>query len=322
MSNFALQRIPYFPALKCLFDDPLGSEILSVIIYHQSKYRQSRFCKEDHLYLLKDQLCAQATRIEALIDKMILQGILVQRFESVLKKKDPKLALKEILAPDEYEGSRYLGADLNFICTLLRLKGFKITPKLLEHAADDSLDFYAAIDDYKLPLQQKLTGRVRGAQFDEASLILAQFLVFVANCRPKLFDKAVAPGWHMLLCPPAKPCDIAKRWTREGQRALDLCLTDGTFFMCDGDFIGNACHCISHYRKQEESMELACALLLAASAICPDLQFESEVSDEIYGKALALLEEWNNSCFGGQPVIDYFLRTAPDYRHANFHRHN
>lgn len=293
-----------------------------MIIYHQSKYRQSRFCKEDHLYLLKEQLCAEADRIDSLIDKMILQGILVQRFEVRLKKKDPKLALKGLSVPDEYEGCRYLSADLVFISGLLKERGLKISPKLLDHAADDSLDFYAAIDDYKLPLQQKLIGRVRGAQFDELTLFCAQFLVFVAKCCPKLFDKAVAPGWHMLLCPPVTPEEIAKRWTSRGQRAVDLCLTDGTFFMCDGDFIGNECHYITHYRKQEESMVLSCALLTAASAFCPRLRYESDVSEKVYGKALALLEEWNKSSLGGQPVIDYFLRTAPDYRHANFHRHN
>lgn len=292
MSNFALQRIPYFPAFKCLFDDPLGAEILSVILYHQCKGGQSFFCKEDHLYLLKEQLCAGADKIEDLIDKMILQGILVQRFEAVLKKKDPRLILKGQTGPDEYEGRCFLRADLSFISALLQRQGLKITPRLLEHAADDELDFYAAIDDYKLPLQQKLTGKVHGAQFDRLALLCARFLVYIAKEHRELFDKAVAPGWHMLLSPPVESTEIAGRWTQSGQRALDLCLNDGTFFLCDADCIGNSEHYITHYRKHHESMVLSCALMLCIGTICPQMRYKGEVGDKIIKEAETLLEGW------------------------------
>ncbi len=292
MAKTGLIRLPYYPQLTALFDGRHGPEslVLSALLYWNTRDKISRFQKTQHLYQLALHLRLSPEEVGQSITCLENMGIAYYVRERQLKKKDPAKLRQGLDLPDEYKEREFLRLDLKKLSMLLQRQGqTTLSPLLLRHAAEDNFEIYDVINKERLPATQYLEGKISGPAFDAAALRCARLACAITAADEDFAQRAVAPGWRMLLQPPAQPQDIASRWTRPGERAIDLEFADGTIFLPDNDCFGALTHRIAHRGNSREARVLAAAFLLAAAWGEPELHFCSEIDLGEIKEAIALL---------------------------------
>ncbi len=283
-----ITRVPYYPELE-LFA-PAGEQnsitalTLSYLLYWYAQKSTFPFNARQHLVQLSRTLRRSLDDIQRALNSLTEQKILDKtehRFET--NSEDPDKRFKtDVLYTLNF---RRLG-------DLLKEQGLNVPQKVLRLAADDSFDLLSYLSPRKLPVIQGLYGMIKGDEYDEATFDCAQILCGI--CREEDLEpfsyKALAPGWHMLVQPPAECEDIAPRWQREGERSIDVDLTDGSFFVPDGNYFGTEEHHLWHTTKKMEPRILGAALYLAVAANSKDIHFFSELSITELTPAFKLLK--------------------------------
>ncbi len=291
MAKTGLTRLPYYPQLSVLFKDGHGPQslVLSALLFWQTRDEKCRFQKKMHLYQLALHLKLSVKQVSVSLDELEARGLAYSYTESLPKLVNGQVALNAD-GSVQYLNRTYLQLNLVKLAYALQEAGESaLQVRLLRHAADDNFELYDILNKERLPLTQYLKGTVAGTAYDAACLRCAQLACQVTARNEDFAHRAIAPGWRMLLQPPAQAQDIASRWTREGERAIDMEFADGTIFLPDNDCFGAQTHRIAHRGKAPEARILAAAFLMAASCECDSLTFCSELPlEEIYTAAQVL----------------------------------
>ncbi len=291
MAKTGLTRLPYYPQLAVLFNQQHGAQslVLSALLFWQTRDEKCRFQKKMHLYQLALHLKLSPTQVENSLCELERRGLAVSYTERFPKLLNGKVALNPNGSPCFIERT-YLQLDLKQLAAALQQEGESaLTAALLSHAAADNFELYDILNKERLPKTQYLKGSLSKKAFDAAALRCATLACRVTAYDEDFAHRAVAPGWRMLLQPPATAPDITARWTRPGERAIDLEFADGTIFLPDNDCFGALTHRISHRGKVREARVMAAAFLMAATIENSDLIFCSELPlDEIYAAAKLL----------------------------------
>ena len=233
-----------------------------------------------HLNLSIEQIKHSLNEIKKL-------NIIDEKRELIETKKDPNDGNQN---SNKIKENILLNINYKKLSELLKSHNIDLSAKVLKHSADDSFDFFATIGDYALPLEQKLIGCAKDKIFTDVAFALAKLLVYIANFEDDFAFKALAPGWRMLIQPPATYQDIASRWLGEDDRAIDIEFSDGTFFLPDGDKYGAQEHLCLQRGKKEEPQILAAAFLLTAQESSQyQLRFISDLSPALLEKAINLV---------------------------------
>lgn len=299
MAKLGLNRLPYYPQLTVLTGGKHNALtlVLSALLFWNTRDVTCRFQKKQHLYQLSLHLKLDREEVAETFDELYALGLIYDVTELFLRKKDPvRLARGEILE-DKYEERTFTFLDLKKLETALHEHGEDgISVHMLSHAADDSFELYDVINQERLPLVQYLVGQVTGEDFERTALNCARLATALADRLSDFALKAVAPGWRMLLQPPATAEDIASRWLRADERAIDLEFADGTIFLPDSRCFGASEHHVSHHGDKIEPRIFAAAFLLAASAECPTLHYISPLPLGVLKDAAALLFDLTGLC--------------------------
>ena len=322
MARFGLYRVPLYPQLKVLNDDPAFVKVLSVILFLATQDSNNVIKKERDVHLFALYLQEEAATVLKIIDDLILKGILKHQFKVFLRKKDPQLLKQGQKLKDEYASELYLTLDLRRLMLLLEKRGLNLPLKILKNAALDKVDFFGVISERTLPLMQKLVGQVSHEDFDKAALICAQIATYATAHEEDFSYKALAPGWRLLLQPAINSEEseqevsfaVAQRWMREDERAIDLSFADGNFFMTDSSFIGGNQHYILHGKKQKESTNLAAACLIGMATVTEKLCYISDLSFNEVKEALEFL--YKATGLKGRLTLAYFLNLQSDEKKA------
>ncbi len=270
-----ITRVPYFPELELLNEEhcealPLT---LSSLLYWSSLENAPRFNTRQHLVQLARNLRRDPNDIEAALELLCAKKILIKDicpFETCSE--DPQKKIKYDI---------FYSLDFHRLGEMLKERGLNVPQKVLRAAADDTFDIRSYISPSRLPLVTGLKGFIRAKDYECAAVHCAKILCGIcAEEDLEAFSyKALAPGWRMLVQPPAQANDIAARWMRQGERSIDVDLTDGSFFLPDADCFGTADHHLWHCLKNKEPRVLAAALYLAVQACSNgNMHFYSELS--------------------------------------------
>lgn len=353
MAKKGLVRVPYYPQLSILGsihrDAPL---VMSLLLFWMARSTEPTFCEVRHNYQMAMHLGLPLADFTACLEALKQQHLFIAHEFTIAPKEvtaDSKerheirlsldfAALEQLLArcntehtvqplhpltapaPDASDSSTSSASS-----TDTSLAPAKVAPplppcvlnrKLLQHAADDSFDFYDVIDSKFLPVTQQLHGSLGGDDFTQAALLCSQLVVYLNDKYEDLAFKAIAPGWKLLLTVPLGQSwqdyaqELSIRFLRSGERAIDLNLTDGNFFFPDSNEIKSQQHLIKHYGKKTEPRTVASALLLTLCAHFPErLTFYSELSVKELSPALHFVHElW--------PQLDLSAAFTTDYFHA------
>lgn len=292
-----LNRIPFYPELKEITGgDPSGiaALVLSVMLYWHALDSHHRFNARMHLHQVARTLRETPEKVAAALDHLTFLKVLV-REEHVFKtaSQNPERAFKKDV---------FYALDFHALRDKLRSCGLDVPLKVLKMAADDSFDALCYISPRALPVVQGLRGSICGKDYERACLAAARIITGIcADPEYESFSyKALAPGWRMLVQPPCTAEDIAARWLTEDERSIDIDLTDGSFFLPDGERFGTLKHRIWHCGKAEEPRTLAAALYLAAAACTDELHFISDLRVETLRDACKLLQHFT----GFAPKLD------------------
>lgn len=290
MARHGLHRLPYYPQLSALFDNRHGAHslVLSALLYWNTRDEVCRFTRKAHTWQLALHLHLEVQEVAQALNDLQSAGFLYEVHERFLKKKDPGKPLD--LQPDTYEERTFLRLDLKVLSERMQQAGIEYTDcRVLEHAADDFFDLYDVINPERLPLIQGIRGSLSGQQFFQAGVRAACVASYLAWFTEDLVQHGVAPGWRMLLQPPALPADIVTRWMHEGEHGIDLEFGDGTFFMPDGADFGAAFHYCTHRNKAKAPRTVAAAFMLAIASVSEEVSFVSDLKVEELKEAFALL---------------------------------
>ncbi len=314
MAQNGLIRIPYYPQLNCLRSiDESAPAVMSVLLFWMTRGKEATYCPKRHHYKIAMHLGMQPAIYAQCFDKLNDTGIFIsQEFEIQPKEKTPESKVT-------YE-TRY-GLNLYAFQALLKELGTAISIKLLRSAADDSFDFYAVIEEKFLPKTQALLGYLSGSDFEEASLLLSRFAVFINEFCEDFALKSIAPGWKLLLQVPmntsleeyAKELNI--RFLRPDERAIDFNFTDGNFFLPDYDEIQATQHITKHYGNKVEPRILASSMMLLLQASYPDkLTYISDLSVSDLKPAIELLCQYDKRIAASIALKDdyYSVRQLPN----------
>lgn len=287
MEELGLTRLPYYSELSVfarenIINDPI-TLVLSVLLYWHSLDRCQRFNSRNHVHLLARNLRVSPEAVKECLDHLTKLRILECRQESVTtNSENPD---KQIKTNEFY--------TLNFHELHIQLKAhnLNIPVKILRMASDDYFDIYSYLSPKRMPKIQGLNGMVKGGIYDTAALNVCRIICGI--CKDPAYEefsyKALAPGWRMLAQPPATPEDLVQRYQREGERSVDIDLTDGSFFLPDGDYFGTEKHRIWHVEKSQEPRILAAALYLCFTALSMDVEFFSDLRISELKEAFNLL---------------------------------
>ena len=288
MALTGLTRTPYFPVLTALFPQDNNSVLLlSALLYWCSRFRNSSFNERTHIGQFAVHLNLSIEQIKHSLNEIKKLNIINEKRELKEKKKDPNDGNQN---SNKIKENILLNINYKKLSELLKSHNIDLSAKVLKHSADDSFDFFATIGDYALPLEQKLIGCAKDKIFTDVAFALAKLLVYIANFEDDFAFKALAPGWRMLIQPPATYQDIASRWLGEDDRAIDIEFSDGTFFLPDGDKYGAQEHLCLQRGKKEEPQILAAAFLLTAQESSQyQLRFISDLSPALLEKAINLV---------------------------------
>lgn len=289
MALTGLTRTPYFPVLSALFPQDNNSVLLlSALLYWCSRFRNSTFNERTHIGQFAVHLNLSIEQIKQSLNEIKKLDIIDEKRELIETKKDPNDGNQT--STNKTKENILLSINYKKLSELLKSRNIYLSPKVLKHSADDSFDFFATIGDYALPLEQKLIGCAKDKIFTDVALALAKLLVYIANFEDDFAFKALAPGWRMLIQPPATYEDIASRWLSEDDRAIDIEFSDGTFFLPDGDKYGAQEHpCLQRGKKEEPQILAAAFLLTAQEASQQQLRFISDLSPAKLEKAINLV---------------------------------
>lgn len=288
MALTGLTRTPYFPVLTALFPQDNNSVLLlSALLYWCSRFRNSSFNERTHIGQFAVHLNLSIEQIKHSLNEIKKLDIIDEKRELIETKKDPNDGNQN---SNKIKENILLNINYKKLSELLKSHNIDLSAKVLKHSADDSFDFFATIGDYALPLEQKLIGCAKDKIFTDVAFALAKLLVYIANFEDDFAFKALAPGWRMLIQPPATYQDIASRWLSEDDRAIDIEFSDGTFFLPDGDKYGAQEHLCLQRGKKEEPQILAAAFLLTAQESSQyQLRFISDLSPALLEKAINLV---------------------------------
>jgi hypothetical protein len=279
-------RVPYFPELEAFGDksDPEDASplVLSCLLYWDSLDCHRAFNARQHAAQLARSLRIAPERVLKALSHLEALGLLKCRRETFeTQSEDPSHRTKT---------DAFYTVDFHELHEALCRNGIPVPVKVLRLASDDSFDFFTYISPYRLPLVQGLLGTAAGGEYDKVAEAVARLIAGL--CASEDLDdfttKSLAPGWRMLAQPPCTAADIASRWEREGERAIDLDLMDGTLFLPDANVFGNDHHIVRQGGKNREPKDLAAAVLLCCAGACPSLHFVSDLSPEELGSAIAL----------------------------------
>ena len=316
MPRHGLNRIPYFPQLRRLYSAALSAgpednpslsesafcEVFSALLFATARDKGYLFVPAKDSVMLAIHLERGRAETEAALQALKALRLLKDSERVTLRKKDPD-KLKEALSrgetlPDVYEHTPALALDVNHLQSLLSENGLNLNLRELENAADDKADFFAVITSLRLPLTQGLKGAVTGESFDRLCALAADFACRAMEEEPALCEKAIAPGWHMLLQPHLYEEELSTsvaegiclRWSAEGQRAIDLEFSDASLFIVDSVRYKGTVHYVRHVKHAEESETLCAALLLYLAKHEPALSYFGELPEKIISRARQLCD--------------------------------
>lgn len=298
---FGITRIPYFPELELLFDqdDFVIVQVLSALLYWHSRDPKNPFNSRQHLVQLARSLRKDCQLLKKKLEVLTEQGLLI--------KKDVAFKTNSTDPEKKIKYDVFYTVDLHVLSLALKAKGLKVPVKVLRLAADDSFDLWSYLSPRRLPVLQGLFGIIKGKEYEDAALAVAEIITGI--CKEEKYEsfsyKALAPGWRMLVQPPATAEDIASRYQAPSERAIDVDLTDGAFFLPDGDFFGTTEHHIWHTTKHQEPRILAASLYLAVKCCSQDLHFFSDLNEKELESAFKLVRDFT----GLNPELDeYYYR--------------
>ena len=287
MTIRGLTRVPYYPELTVFCRSEVSNDccaiVLSMLLFWHARDTHQRFNARKHAFQLARSLHLDPDKLKESLD--YLASLKILDYEAVTFKTESEQEDKKEKTDEFY--------TLNFhnLYVALKERGFQIPVKILRHAADDSFDEYAYLAPQLLPVTQGLIGNINGELYSTAALNCARIICGI--CADPALDsfaeKALAPGWRMLVQPPATPQDIYVRWCREDERSIDIDLGDGSLFIPDGDVFGTSRHYIWHTRKPKEPRILAAALYLSFTALTPKMQFFSDLKPLELKEAVKIL---------------------------------
>lgn len=292
MAKSGLWRLPYYPQLTALFSGQHGPEslVLSALLFWNTRDAGCRFEARQHLYQLALHLNLEVPAVQEALERLTERGFLYSVTEKRLKKADPHLAANGETPPPKYEKHVYLRLNLKILAAQLQAAGLeRLSPRVLRQAAADNFELYDAINPERLPLTQYLLGSVSGEDFERTARNCAALVCSVAEKDEDFALKAAAPGWRMLIQPPATGPDIAGRWLRDGERAIDFEFGAGTIFLPDSSCFRAQRHQVVQPGQCREARILAAAFLMAAACSCAGLTFCSEIDMSEIKEAAQLL---------------------------------
>ena len=293
-----LFRIPYYPELEVVneYAGDRSALILSILLYWHSKVSYQRFNARNHLNMLSRNLRVDVLEIKKALDHLVSLKLL--NYEACKFTTNSENPLKKEKLDEFYA--------LNFhnLYEFLKDHNLNIPIKVLRKASDDSFDIMAYISPSRLPTEQGLEGLIKGDKYNDTCFNIAKIIVgmCVLGDYVDFSYKALAPGWRILVEPRRKEDyedsidvytehakAVSERWMREGERSIDLDLSDGAFFLPDGNYFGTEHHHIWHVKKTKEPKILAAALYLAAASIDDNVSFISDLSIFELDEAFILL---------------------------------
>lgn len=281
-----ITRVPYYPELEA-FRDPedksdLSPLVLSCLLYWDSLDCHRAFNARQHASQLARSLRVSPDRVLKALSRLESLGLLSRRDETFeTKSEDPARRTKT---------DSFYTVNFHALHEALVKAGIPVPVKVLRLASDDSFDFFTYLSPYRMPLEQGLLGTAAGDEYAKVADSVARLVA--ALCEDDSLERfsraSLAPGWHMLAQPPCTAGDIASRWKREGERAIDLDLVDGTFFLPDANVFGADHHIVRQGGKAQEPKDLAAAILLCCSGSCPSLHFVSDLKPSELTRAIGL----------------------------------
>lgn len=300
MTKQGFIRTPYYPQLIAVFEQDKDSIakalILSLILYWTSRDLNSCFERKAHEKQIARHLQLDDTFVAQTIDELLACKILYKQQKLEQQSKIPFDVLNFIkkLHVDDTVYKEQILVDYVKLGAYLQKGNINITTKLLTYAGDDAFDIYDYISDNKVPFIQGIIGSLTNDNFDKAAFICAKLLYQLVNSDEEFMFKALAPGWKMLINPPASVNDIASRFLHEDERAIDLGFSDGNFFMPDGNLYGSKFHKVIQKGKNKEAKILVAAILLAICSISAKCSFVSDLDYELLEKAIILVHKHLN----------------------------
>ena len=283
-----LTRVPYFPELESFRDpgDPadLSALVLSCLLYWDSLDCHRAFNARQHAAQLARSLRVSPEGVLKALAHLTSLGLLSYREETFeTQSEDPSRRTKT---------DSFYTVNFHALHEALVEHGIPVPVKVLRLAADDSFDFFTYLSPYRLPIEQGLLGTCAGKDYEKVAEAVARLVAALcAEDDLEEFSRAsLAPGWRMLAQPPCTAEGIASRWEREGERAIDLDLMDGTFFLPDADVFGSDKHLVRQGGKAREPKDLASAILLCCAGSCPSLHFVSDLKPSELSRAIALCQ--------------------------------
>ncbi|MBO6258150.1 MAG: hypothetical protein J6M93_02275 [Succinivibrio sp.] len=279
-----LTRTPYYPELAVFNrnEADICALVLSVLLYWHSLDEHQRFNSRKHQDQLARNLRVDTARVFDVLEYLTKLRILRL-----------KTQCHETLTGKNKE-DRFYTLDFHELSQKLQAQGLNVPVKVLRHASDDSYEMYTYLSPRLLPKTQGLLGQIKGADYERATIEIARIICGI--CAEDDYEdfsyKALAPGWRMLAQPPVTPDELAARWLRAGERAIDLDLGDGSFFLPDGDYFGTSRHHVWHTGSKTEPQVLTAALYLALTAICDSVFFVSDLKIEELEASFVLLKHF------------------------------
>lgn len=299
MAKRGLIRVPYYPQFNCLNRlDPCAPLVVSVITFWLTRSgdeQQYLFCPRRHNHQVALHLGIAFEDMERCIKILINEGLLPGQ-DFMVEPKEKTENSKTIV-------ERRHALNLNRLSELLAKCSqgqIQLNCKLLQHAADDSFDFYDTIDEKFLPTTQRLKGFISATRYEQAAQLISEICVYVNEYHEEFALRAIAPGWKLLLAVPMNQSwqdyarELTVRFLRAGERAIDFSFTDGNFFLPDHAEIKATEHIVQHFNhsgKYREAKILASALMIALDSAFSELIFVSELDMDNLEPALTLLNE-------------------------------
>lgn len=287
MEALGLTRIPYYSELSVFNRKEVRNDaaaiVLSVMLFWHSKDKYQRFNARNHVYLLARNLKIAPENVKETLEYLTSLKILDKKEETFTVNSETDIKKEKL--------NEFYSLNFHNLHVSLKEHGLNIPIKVLRLASDDYFDLMAYLSPARLPLLQGLVGMIKGEKYDKAATNICKILTGICNeAEYEQFSyKALSPAWRMLCQPPVEPEELVQRYQHEGERSVDVDLTDGSFFLPDGDYFGTEKHKIWHSGKQIEPRVLASAMYLCCTAIEKDISFYSDLPFEDLKDSFLLL---------------------------------
>lgn len=297
MTKQGFIRTPYYPQLSAIFindqNNIAKALVLSLILYWTSRDLDSCFERKAHEKQIARHLQLNDSFVAQTIDELLERKILYRQQQRLCANKISFDVINFIkkLHVENVEFKELILVDYVKLSSALAQANIHINTKLLTYAGDDFFEIYDYISDNKVHFIQGIIGSLSADYFDKAAFICAKLLHHLVNHDEDFMFKALAPGWKMLINPPASINDIASRFLHKDERAIDLGFSDGNFFMPDGDLYGSRFHKVIQKGNNKEAKILVACILLAICSVSTNCSFVSDLSYEHLEYAIVLLHD-------------------------------